>query len=124
MEFPPEIWTRILGKTDLLTCLNYGDMLAAESFLVNQQEAMDTAVAADHRIGIALLSRHGVGILSPDTAARNGKLDLMRRILARGGFNNFTRETFLGAVEGGHLHVLKWAHENDNRSPMVFSRIY
>jgi hypothetical protein len=112
MEFLAGIWTRILRETDLLTCLSYGDMLAAEPFLVDQQGAMDTAVAADHRIGISLLLRHGIGILSPATAARNGNLDLMKRILARGEFNDCTEDTFTEVVRRGHLDVLRWSHDN------------
>lgn len=112
MQFLAEIWTRILRKTDLLTCLSYGDMLAAEPFLVDQQRAMDIAIAADHRIGISLLLRHGIGVLSPDTAARNGNLDLMQRILERGELNDCDGDTFDDVTKRGHLHVLEWFHDN------------
>ncbi len=112
MQFLAEIWTKILQKTDLLTCLTYGDLLAAEPFLVDQQGAMDTAIAADHRIGIGLLVRHGIGLLSPATAALNGNLDLMQRIMARGEFNDCTEDTFTEVVRRGYLDVLKWSHNN------------
>ena len=108
-----DVWLKILGKTDLLTCLNFSDIEAAEPFLTDPQAAMDIAIAANHRTGIRLLLRHGIGSLSADKAARHGHLDLLKWICHREEESDLDLDS--GTVEitaaNGHLHVLQWIFE-------------
>ena len=106
-----DIWRKILGKTDLLTCLNFSDIEAAEPFLTDPQAAMDIAIAANHWMGVRLLLRHGVGILSADTAARHGHLDLLKWICEREDSLDINEDTISTTAANGHLHVLQWIFE-------------
>lgn len=119
-ELPTEIWTEILTRTDLETCLELRDFIAAKSFLREEDarnEFLDTCTNAK---SLRLVVYHMKLIHPRDLMVRTASFASLARVqwlmneIFPEGFSNkgWLKETLEAAANFSRNEIVHWIIEN------------
>ena len=114
---PPEIWHKILGSTDALTCLVFSEFDHMAAFLMQEHRSlkalMDIAMQIGHLKVVKALISLQPNLASFSLAAQWGHLHILEWLHKDFASPNVadSGNAMNAAASNGHLEIVKWLHK-------------